>query len=568
MPQTDIVKINHSDDHCIDCFKGLRALSIRAKVISLILFVSISVLMISGSISLYTEYHSVKSGLKNQLSSFSKLIGNRSTAALAFFDEKTALENLSTLEVIPNIQLACLYDATGNRFAYFSRALNNTSSCFESEEKHTEFMLNDKNLFSAEYQILDGDDKLGRIYLYSSYQPIYDHIYDRLIILLANVTIGIILAIILASWLQKVISNPISLIHDSANEIIEKSDYSIRAPRTTNDEIGRMANSFNRMLETIESKNRDLEQQIEKRQDAEDALREMNTELEDRINLRTVELASKNEELNEALAILKQAQDELVQSEKLASLGSIVAGVAHELNTPIGIGVTAATTIEANIKGFRKKYENNQISKLDLEQFMETTETAMSLIMANLSRGSELVKGFKQVAVDQTSEKRRKFMLDEVISEIVLTVQPQFKHTPHTIITSIHKDIELDSYPGPFGQVMTNLIMNALTHGFHENMEGELQITVKRKGEGYVIVSVKDNGLGIQAEHLKHVFDPFFTTKMGQGGSGLGMHISYNIITGIMGGKMNISSTPGVETEILMTLPLIAPETKTKAETA
>ena len=568
MPQTEIVKLNQSDDQCIDCFKGLRGLSIRAKIISLILIVSISVLMISSSISLYTEYHSIKSGLKNQLSSFSKLIGNRSTAALAFFDEKTALENLSALEVIPNIQLACLYDITGNRFAYYSRIQNNSSSCFESEEEHREFMLNDQDLLNAEYQIMDGDEELGKIYLYSSYQPIYDHIYDRLMILLANVTIGTILAVILASWLQRLISNPISLIHDSANEIIEKSDYSIRAPRTSDDEIGRMANSFNRMRETIESKNRDLERQIEKRQEAEDALREMNTELEDRINLRTVELARKNEELNNAMAVLKQAQDELVQSEKLASLGSIVAGVAHELNTPIGIGVTASTTIEASIKEFRKKYENNQISKRDLEQFMETTETAMSLIMANLSRGSELVKSFKQVAVDQTSEKRRKFMLDEVISEIVLTVQPQFKHTPHNIIANIPDDIELDSYPGPFGQVITNLIMNALTHGFHEDMEGELQINVKRKGEGYVTISVKDNGSGIQPEHLKHVFDPFFTTKMGQGGSGLGMHISYNIITGIMGGKMTISSTPGEETEILMTLPLVAPETKAKEETS
>lgn len=540
-------------------FKGLSSLSIRAKIISLILLVSITVLLISGAISAYSEYHSQKAGLTNQLDSLSKLIGNRTAAALAFFDEKTAYENLSALEAIPNVKLACLYGADGNIFTSFTYQLRDVFSCSVSVDEHQLLLENDKTLISASYHILDGSEVVGSIFLHSSYEPIYERVFDRLMMIALNIVVGIILAVILASWLQKLISAPIEKIHDAADDIIAKNDYSIRAPKTTNDEIGRMASSFNRMLETIESKNKDLKEQINRRRDAEVALRDMNTELEDRIEIRTIELARKNEELNEAMQVLEQAKDELVQSEKLASLGSVVAGVAHELNTPIGIGVTASSTIDRTIKDFRKKISSNQLSRRDLESFMETTEDGMALILGNLSRASELVKGFKQVAVDQTSENRRRFVLSQVVEEIIITLQPQFKRTPHDIVIDIPDDLQLDSYPGPFGQVLTNLVMNSLLHGFSNEMEGMINITAQLSGESHVDITVKDNGKGISAEYLKHVFDPFFTTKMGQGGSGLGMHIVYTIVTAVMGGRIQISSTPEVETIITMILPLNAP---------
>ncbi len=540
-------------------FKGLGGLSIKAKIISLILIVSITVLLISGAITAYSEYHSQKTELTNQLTSLSKLIGNRTTAALAFFDEKTGYENLSALEAIPNVRLACLYGADGSIFTSFTHQLREGYACGASVSEHQLLLAKDKTLINADYSILDGSEVVGSIFLHSSYEPIYDRVFDRLMMIALNVVIGIILAVILASWLQKLISAPIEKIHDAADDIIAKNDYSIRAPKTTDDEIGRMASSFNRMLETIESKNKDLEEQINRRKDAEVALRDMNTELEDRIEIRTIELARKNEELSEAMQVLEQAKDELVQSEKLASLGSVVAGVAHELNTPIGIGVTASSTIDRTIKDFRKKISSNQLSRRDLESFMETTEDGMALILGNLSRASELVKGFKQVAVDQTSENRRRFVLSQVVEEIIITLQPQFKRTPHEIVIDIPDDLQLDSYPGPFGQVLTNLVMNSLLHGFSNDIAGKINISAQHSGGAHVEVTVKDNGKGISAEYLKHVFDPFFTTRMGQGGSGLGMHIVYTIVTAVMGGRIQISSTPEVETIITMILPLDAP---------
>ena len=559
MSQTEIKSDKIATQPGQKSFKGLSGMSIRAKLISLIMLVSISVLLISGLITVYSDYHSQKAQLSNQLTSLSKLVGNRTAAALAFFDEKTAYENLSALEAIPFVKLACLYSNDGSVFTSFKHKIGDTYACSASADEHRLLISQDKTLLSADYNIMDGSEVAGSIFLHSSYKPIYDQVIDRLLMIVLNIAIGTVFAIVLASWLQKLISSPIEKIHDAADEIIVKNDYSIRAPKITNDEIGRMANSFNRMLETIESKNKDLEEQVNKRKDAEHALRDMNTELEDRIEIRTIELARKNEELSEAMNVLEQAKDELVQSEKLASLGSVVAGVAHELNTPIGIGVTAASTIERTIQDFRDKISSNQISRRDLDHFMETSEDGMTLILGNLSRASELVKSFKQVAVDQTSENRRTFNLRLVVEEIIATLQPKFKRTPHEIHIDIPEEINLDSFPGPFGQVLTNLVMNSLLHGFNNDMHGVIEISATEVAGDQVNIKVKDNGTGISSDYLKHVFDPFFTTKMGQGGSGLGMHIVYTIITAVMGGKISITSTPGVETEISMTLPLKAP---------
>jgi signal transduction histidine kinase len=294
----------------------------------------------------------------------------------------------------------------------------------------------------------------------------------------------------------------------------------------------------------------------DRRQRAE--LAALATSLEARVQERTATLEAANRELEKALATVKRAQDELIQSEKLASLGSLVAGVAHELNTPIGNGVTVASTLDERLGTVEKELAAGQLRKSTIAEFLRSVKTASELLQRNLRRAQELIGSFKQVAVDQTSSSRRAFDLSEAVSEILMTIQPMFKKSPVELHHALD-EVAMDSYPGSLGQVITNLVQNALVHAFTGRERGTVWVECHPAGTDYVTVEVRDDGVGIQAEHLPRIFDPFFTTKLGEGGSGLGLNIVYNIVTGILGGTIEASSKRGDGARFVVRIPRVAP---------
>lgn len=298
---------------------------------------------------------------------------------------------------------------------------------------------------------------------------------------------------------------------------------------------------------------------VSERKAAEHGLQELNATLEYRIGERTNQLTQANRELVATLETLQQAQSELVRAEKLAALGAMVAGIAHELNTPIGNGVMAVSTLEAHYRDFVAAFEGNTLRRSTMARFIADNQTAIDIIEKNLSRAGELVRRFKQVAIDQTSEQRRTFALDEVVSETMLAMHPVLRKSPFKVDLAVPPGLMFDSYPGPLGQVISNLVGNALMHAFDGRNEGRIAIYAARTGEGVVTVEVRDDGNGIAAEHAGRVFDPFFTTKLGQGGSGLGLHIVYSLVTGVLGGSVDLASTPGAGTCFTLRLPLVAP---------
>lgn len=285
----------------------------------------------------------------------------------------------------------------------------------------------------------------------------------------------------------------------------------------------------------------------------------LNTQLEARVANRTSDLQAANEELSKTLKTLKLAQNQLVQSEKLAALGSLVAGIAHELNTPVGNGLTTASSLDYRVKEFSVLFENG-MKRSDLKGFLDSTRQATDLLLRNLSRAGALVESFKQIAVDQTSSLRRKFSLSTTIAEILLTLQPTLSVSRCSIKASIANDLSLDSYPGPLGQVLTNLINNAIVHGFDSGrLPGNIWIHSESIDNEHLALYVKDDGCGIQAADLGRIFEPFFTTRFGQGGSGLGLHIVHNIVTGLLGGQIDVSSNLGEGSTFTLRLPLVAP---------
>jgi two-component system, NtrC family, sensor kinase len=247
----------------------------------------------------------------------------------------------------------------------------------------------------------------------------------------------------------------------------------------------------------------------------------------------------------------------LIHSEKLAALGALVAGIAHELNTPIGNGLTVATTLCESCDNMAEKMRGG-LTKSALEQFVKDMSEGSQLVNRNLLRASELVSSFKQVAVDRTSAKRRKFSLQEIINEICLTASPVFKCTPYVVDIDIPEDTVLDSYPGPLGQVITNLLNNTVIHAFDGRDHGRVRVASENIIGGVNII-VEDDGVGIPLEYQDKIFNPFFTTKLGSGGNGLGMNIVHNIVTGVLGGTIHLRSDVGEGTCFTISLPRVAP---------
>lgn len=293
---------------------------------------------------------------------------------------------------------------------------------------------------------------------------------------------------------------------------------------------------------------------------AQREIKELNMRLEARVRERTFKLEKANEELEGALETLKLAQDELVRAEKLAALGSLVAGVAHELNTPIGNSVTVASTLQDKTREFREAVASGRVRRSTLDGYMEGAETACDLLLRSLSQANELVSSFKQVAVDQASAQRRRFDLRLVVEEVAATLAPMLKKTPFKLELELADKLTMDSYPGSLGQVITNLVANSLAHAFEGREHGVMHLKTWRRSPREVGIEFFDDGVGIPETDLKRVFDPFFTTKLGRGGSGLGLHIVYNLVTRVLGGRIEVSSRPGSGTRFEFVLPFEAPE--------
>lgn len=255
-----------------------------------------------------------------------------------------------------------------------------------------------------------------------------------------------------------------------------------------------------------------------------------------------------------------------MQSEKLASLGSIVAAVAHELNTPIGNARVVASSLSSRTEEFVRECEQN-LRRSDLLDYIDHANQACLLLERSLVRAADLINSFKRVAADQTSSQRRPFDLRETLLEIASTLRPTFKKSGHELIMEIPPDINMESYPGPLGQVIGNLINNSLLHAFDGLQNGNMRLRVSAEAQHDMVrIVFCDDGAGIPASSLNRIFDPFFTTKLGAGGSGLGLNIVHNIVTGILAGEIEVSSAPGHGTRFEIRLPRVAPRRKTSQE--
>jgi len=283
------------------------------------------------------------------------------------------------------------------------------------------------------------------------------------------------------------------------------------------------------------------------RKRTEDKLRQLNEELENRVEIRT-------EKLEKSLLELKMTQEHLVESEKMAALGNLVAGVAHEINTPVGVGVTAASHLSEKTEEILKLYKTNTMKRSDLEKYFQVSEDSSKIILANLKNASENISSFKKVAVDRTKDEKRIFHVYDYISDILVSLHPRIKKTKHKIVLDCPRNIEIYSFPGALSQIITNLVINSLIQGFENIVEGIIKINISIADHKIRII-YEDNGTGIKEENLKKIFEPFYTTNRTDGGTGLGLHIISNLVYHKLKGSINCESVVGEYCRFIIELP-------------
>ncbi len=313
-------------------------------------------------------------------------------------------------------------------------------------------------------------------------------------------------------------------------------------------ELGRLAAAFDHMAESLQIQDRE-------RRRAEEEVCLLNEDLEDRVTRRTAELAQANTELKQALEDLHQAQSQLIMSEKLAALGELVAGVAHEINTPVGVALSATSTMTEKNRHIHELFAQGEMKRSDLTEYLESSREGMEMSLLNLRRASDLIRSFKMVAADQVSEMHRSFNVHEYIREILLSLRPKLKKTSHRVELLCDEDLVIESYPGAFSQILTNFIINSLTHAFAEDQAGLIRIEIT-SDENTLCMNYSDDGCGIPPEIQNKIFEPFFTSTRGKGSTGLGLHIVFNIITRTLGGTIICCSTPGHGTTFQLRMPL------------
>ncbi len=378
---------------------------------------------------------------------------------------------------------------------------------------------------------------LGQVVIRYSTSAAIDEAWRASVRLLTIIALQLLVSFILiGAWLSRRVLNPLETLRLSANRIAAGDLHSV-VPVLRSDEFGQLSARLDAMRNSL----------------AQSVAR-----LEERVEERTFALKAVNTRLQTTLDDLQRMQNLLVQSEKLASLGSLVAGVAHELNTPIGTGVTVVSTISDKCLELRRQIDQG-IRRSQLDAMIDDIETASTLAQKSLQRAARLIHDFKQVTVDQTSSRRREFEMHDMLREMMAAVRLRHKHTPVDIKVIAPPGIAMDSYPGTLEQVLTNLIDNAIIHGAEGRSDCVVTIAAARQGR-YATLTVTDNGNGIPAENLDRIFDPFFTTQLGKGGSGLGLSIVYGLVTGLLGGHIAVESIAGQGTTFALELPLVAPE--------
>lgn len=515
-------------------------ISLRTSITATLVVVSLMSLIFSiFTTTYYTEKKNDEEAIR-YIKAVSKIVSFNSEIPLAF-NQRTGLnEFLSTLKDIDSLNNIHVYrkDEFEDNLTFFTNFkrdnVTNISPQFHRVTTLSQPRLSDE-FIEYSLPVIDSETSatLGYIYVRMTHRSFKQNVSE---LAQYNLAMGVILALvayIISQIIRARVIRPFDDFVRDIQNITFNKDFDAQLSKPSLTELHPLSESVNAML-------RKITQQIDKFETAESEIKELNQSLEQKVVTRTQALRDSNQELLDALEQVHQYQSQVIQSEKMASLGQMVAGVAHEVNTPIGLGVTASTMLSDRIDDIKSELEKKSLSAKKLERFLDESKENTQIIYRNLSRAADLVSSFKQVAVDQTADNSRNVKLEPFVNEVILSLNPTLKKFNHSIVINCPAELEIQTKPGPINQVLINMIMNSVIHAFDDN-EGTITIDIWLENHTCHI-KYQDNGKGIEEKIKQRIFDPFVTTKRGEGGSGLGLHLVYNLVTQALGGNISVES--------------------------
>jgi signal transduction histidine kinase len=528
-------------------------LSIKSLIIWVVMAITSLSLILSSGVNLYSQISTYRQSLQDNVLIFSEMIGQSALKSMINDEGLVEEQNLKALAVTNIIENVHIYKIIDRETTDFFASYNKVGIApVKAKFDQVEALMKPKmtgGVIEIIRPIRNDAEVMGYVYLRASSEALENLISQSIMITVSVLLISLLICFFFTLKLQSAITAPINVLVKLVQRITRQRDYSSRTELHGIKELDILGDAFNNMLQRTQ-------EHMERQTKAESEQSKLNLSLEGKVQQRTMALKEANNELIQTLEKLHQFQRQMVQNEKMASLGDMVAGVAHEVNTPIGLGVTASTMMLDRLSDMRKAFEDKTLKASSLSKFISEGEENLNIIYRNLNRAAELISSFKQVAVDQSSENNRIFSFAKLMDEILMSMRPKLKKVKHLINVNCADNLVVESKAGPINQIMINLIMNSIIHGFEDVDQGQIDITIESVDDNKVSIAFEDNGKGIPEHLRKRIFDPFVTTKRGQGGSGLGMHLVYNLVTQALNGSISIVSEEGQGVQFRILFPV------------
>ncbi|MCG7536303.1 ATP-binding protein [Pseudoalteromonas sp. OOF1S-7] len=527
--------------------------SIRKVLISAVMLVTALSLSLSISISTYLDVKKQKQLIINKLEMIAEIIAFNAQVTLIFDDRKTEekrLKSFDKVDLVKNIHIYAIDDVTNRPVFFTSYNASKTPpvplKVNQIEELRTPKISEDyiELILPVEYE---GNIE-GYVYLRGGLEHLAEYINRKILVDIALTLFVLVLVMFVARGIQKRIASPIEGLSILLQDVSKNHNYATRAEKSDIEEINILANNLNIMLTRTQN-------QLERHQADKQEIKQLNQSLEEKVNQRTIALREANQELLNTLERMHQYQNQIVENEKMASLGQMVAGVAHEVNTPIGLGVTGSTLLRDKLSDIEVAFQQKTLTSKQLERFIKEGIENLDLIYRNLNRAADLISSFKKVAVSQDIEINSDVNITKLLNAVMGSMRTELELKSPQIHVDCPEELTIRSKSGLLQQVFEQLFSNSLLHGFVGNENNEIAIKVNRE-ESQLTIVYSDNGVGVPNGIKKRIFDPFVTTRRGEGGSGLGMHLVYNLVTQALGGSITLQEDYQSGTQFVISLPL------------